>query len=175
MCSTIASLPITERKPTVNESFFEPLLDLASRSRQARACQVVRDEPIRADRRATRARSLPERPRLSPRTWAKVSPAATLAKYFAALHSARRCAVLHNVNRGMLAPATAQLPDRLADIPELARYEVFAMDGHWHTAAAHTPGTTESNWPWVIHFYSRNLHPRSTGSWPPHRACTNTP
>ena len=35
--------------------------------------------------------------------------------------------------------ANRTLPDRLAAIPELAAYECFAADGHWHQAAAHDP------------------------------------
>ena len=61
------------------------------------------------------------------------------ANYFASLHSARRGAVLREVNHGVLTQANGQLHDRLADISELAGYEVFAADGHWHKAAAHDP------------------------------------
>ena len=110
---------------------------LASWSRPARACPVVRDEPYVLTGVQRVLEASPSGRAFLQEHGPRVSPAATLAKYFAALHSARRCAVLHNVNRGMLAPATAQLPDRLADILELARYDVFALDGHWHTAAAH--------------------------------------
>ena len=46
---------------------------------------------------------------------------------------------MREVNLTVLAAANARLPDRLADLPELARYEVFAADGHWHKAGAHDP------------------------------------
>jgi hypothetical protein len=49
-----------------------------------------------------------------------------------------------------------RLADRLADIPELARYACFAADGHWHKAATHDlrhKGTKMA----VGHFYSLNL------------------
>ena len=47
--------------------------------------------------------------------------------------------MLREVNPGVLTQANGQLHDRLADIPELAGYEVFAAAGHWHKAAAHAP------------------------------------
>jgi hypothetical protein len=56
----------------------------------------------------------------------------------------------------LLATANRTLPDRLAAIPELAQYECFAADGHWHQAGAHDP-----RYEWaqlaVGHFYSLNL------------------
>lgn len=79
------------------------------------------------------------------------------ANYFASLHSARRGAVLREVNHGVLTQANGQLHDRLADISELAGYEVFAADGHWHKAAAHDP-RHEGVKMAVGHFYSLNLH-----------------
>ena len=56
----------------------------------------------------------------------------------------------------MLAAAHAKRPARLADLPELARYEVFAADGHWHKAAAHDPRHDGVKMA-VGHFYSLNL------------------
>jgi hypothetical protein len=79
-----------------------------------------------------------------------------LANYFAALHSARRGAVLREVSRAVLDSANTVLQDRLADIPELARYEVFAADGHWHKGAAHD-ARHEGVKMAVGHFYSLNL------------------
>ena len=55
-----------------------------------------------------------------------------------------------------LSTANEQLHDRLADIPELDRYEVFAADGHWHKAAAHDPRHDGVKLA-VGHFYSLNL------------------
>ena len=80
----------------------------------------------------------------------------TPANYFVTLHSPRRQALLAGVNRALLESANRTLPDRLAAIPELAKYECFAADGHWHHAAAHDlrhDGTKLA----VGHFYSLNL------------------
>ncbi len=141
---------------TVNEAFFQPLHGLAARSAHARACPEVSDEHylILGVQRVLEA-SVSGRAFLQehgPRQAQQVN----LANYFSTLHSARRCGVLQEVNQAVLATANTQLPDRLADIPELARYEVFAADGHWHKAAAHDlrhDGVKMA----VGHFYSLNL------------------
>ena len=149
-------MPIAFENQTVNEAFFQPLNDLVARSSHTRACPEVRDEHyvlLGVERMLEGSESgrafLQEH---GPRH----AQAPKLASYFAALHSARRCAVLQDVNRGVLTTANAQLHDRLADIPELACYEVFAADGHWHKAAAHDP-RHEGVKLAVGHFYSLNL------------------
>lgn len=69
----------------------------------------------------------------------QLESAPTQANYFATLHSARRHALLADVNDTLRESADLTLPNRLADIPELATYVCFAVDGHWHQAAAHDP------------------------------------
>ena len=78
----------------------------------------------------------------------------TRANYFAAQNSPRRLGLVRDVNQRLL--AAAALPDRLADIPELARYECFALDGHWHQAAAHDARHDGAKMA-VGHFYSLDL------------------
>jgi len=66
------------------------------------------------------------------------------------------------VNQTLLAAAHQKLPDRLAQIPELANYACFAVDGHWHKGATHDPrhdGTKMA----VGHFYSLNLRSHALG------------
>ncbi len=83
------------------------------------------------------------------------TPRAT-SNYFAALQSARRGAVLRAVNLTLLTAAHRPLHDRLAAIPELAQYECFTQDGHWHQAATHDPRHEGAKLA-VGHFYSLNL------------------
>lgn len=131
-------MPITtELKTTVREFFHQPLLGLAAQCTHTRACPEVSDEQylLSGVQRVLEA-SPSGRAFLQEHGPRWVQPP-TLTNYFATLHSSRRLAVLHEINHRILAHATAQLPDRLADIPELARYDVFALDGHWHKAAAH--------------------------------------
>ena len=146
----------TLENQTVHESFFQPLHGLAARSCLARACPEVSDEQyvLLGVQRVLEA-CASGRAFLHEHGPRQAQPP-TLANYFASLHSARRCGVLQEVNQAVLATANGQLPDRLADIPELARYEVFAADGHWHKAAAHDARHDGVKMA-VGHFYSLNL------------------
>ena len=152
----IGSMPPTLENQTVNEAFFQPLNDLATRSSRARACPEVSDEQylLLGVQRVLEA-CASGRAFLQEHGPRQAQPP-TLANYFASLHSARRGAVLQEVNQTLLATANTQLPDRWADLPELARYEVFAADGHWHQAAAHDPRHDGVKMA-VGHFYSLNL------------------
>jgi hypothetical protein len=72
------------------------------------------------------------------------------------LRSQRRSDLVGDVSLAVLSVANAQLHDRLADVPELANYECFAMDGHWHKAAVHDKRHEDAKMV-VGHFYSLNL------------------
>lgn len=144
----------------MNETFFQPLNHLVARSVHTLSCREASDEQYvllgvqRVWEGSESGRAfLPEHgPRLA-------KPPAP-ANDFASLQSARRCAVLREVNPGVLTQANGQLHDRLADIPELAGYEVFAAAGHWHKAAAHAPrheGVKLAGG----HFYSLNRRTRT--------------
>lgn len=147
---------LTLENPTVTEAFFQPLHGLAAQSPHTRACPEVSDEQyLHMGVQRVLEASASGRAFLQEHGQRFTQPP-TLANYFAALHSARRAALLREVNLTVLAAANARLPDRLADIPELAGYEVFAADGHWHKAAAHDP-RHEGVKMAVGHFYSLNL------------------
>lgn len=149
-------MSLTLENQTVNETFFQPLNQLVARSVHTLPCPEVSDElyvllgvqRVIEGSESGRAFLQEHGPR-------HAQPPAP-ANYFGALHSPRRGAVLQDVNHGVLAQADAILPDRLADIPELARYDVFAADGHWHKAAAHDP-RQEGVKVAVGHFYRLNL------------------
>ena len=121
----------------VIDNFFQPISGLAAASPAARDCPEFADEQWlrvgiqRALELVTSGRGFLQEhgPRF------EAPP--TLSNYFASLQSPRRLEVLADVNRALL--ATASFGDRLADTPELARYDCFALDAHWHEAAAHDP------------------------------------
>ena len=149
-------MPLTLEYPTVNEAFFEPLRGLVARSEQTQACAQVSDEQyLRMGVQRVLEASESGRAFLQEHGPRFAQPP-TLANYFAALHSARRGAVLRDVSLAVLDSANTMLPDRLADIAELARYEVFAADGHWHKAAAHDAPHDGVKMA-VGHFYRLNL------------------
>jgi hypothetical protein len=149
-------MPISNELRTVDEAFFQPLSGLAGRSYHARPCPEFPDEEylrcgvqrVLESSESGRAFLQEHGPRLE--------HAPTQSNYFLTLHSVRRGALLEEVNHILLTAAQQKLPDRLSEIPELATYECFAADGHWHKAAAHDPrkeGTKMA----VGHFYSLNL------------------
>jgi hypothetical protein len=70
------------------------------------------------------------------------------------LHSPRRLELARDVNLALLGAVV--LPDRLAQLPELKDYECFALDGHWHKAAAHDP-RHKGDKVATGHFYSLDL------------------
>lgn len=76
--------------------------------------------------------------------------------YFASLRSERRRDLAREVNGHVIAMVEAKVADRLAGIPELAKYACFATDGHWHKAAVHDPRHDGSKMA-VGHFYALNL------------------
>jgi hypothetical protein len=82
------------------------------------------------------------------------------SNYFAALQSQRRGDLLRDVSLELIDTAERTLYDRLEKIPELDNYECFALDGHWHKAAAHDP-RHEGVKMAVGHFYSLNLRMHS--------------
>lgn len=147
---------ITHQSNTVNEAFFHPLLGLAAGSSHAWPCLEFPDADYvycgvqRVLETCESGRAFLQE---HGHRW-KNTP--TQSNYFATLHSRRRVALLADVNRSVLGSANQLLPDRLAEIPELAGYDCFAADGHWHKAAAHDArhkGTKMA----VGHFYSLNL------------------
>jgi len=149
-------MPITHQSNTVDEAFFHPLLGLAAGSSHAWPCPEFPDADYvycgvqRVLESCESGRAFLQE---HGHRW-KNTP--TQSNYFATLHSKRRVALLADVNRSVLGSANKLLPDRLAEIPELAGYDCFAADGHWHKAAAHDArheGTKMA----VGHFYSLNL------------------
>jgi hypothetical protein len=69
-----------------------------------------------------------------------VAAAWNRSTYFEALKSTRRLGLLRRINQTICKVAMpATLPDRLAGVPGLDKYDVYAGDGHWHEHATHDP------------------------------------
>lgn len=149
-------MPITHQSNTVNEVFLQPLVGLAAGRSHARPCPEFSDEDYlycgvqRVLESCASGRAFLQE---HGHRW---NNPPTQSNYFATLHSSRRVALLTEVNHAVLVSANEILANRLAEIPELAGYECFAADGHWHKAAVHDVrhnGTKMA----VGHFYSLNL------------------
>ncbi len=147
-------MPFLPDTTTVDQAFFQPLSDLVAASPHTRPCPEFTDEqwlrlglrrvlePVESGRAFLQEHG----PRFAD------TPGRT--NYFYALASERRRDLARGVNLALIGQTT--VPDRLAEIPELAKYECFALDGHWHKAATHDPrheGTKMA----VGHFYSLDL------------------
>jgi len=147
---------VAPANPTVNAAFFQPIAGLASQSSHTRACPDFSDDDylqcgiLRVLESSTSGRAFLQE------HGARLNNSPSQANYFATLHSQRRGAVVADVNDALRTMANKTLPDRLAEISELAAYEAFAVDGHWHKAASHDPRHNGVKMA-VGHFYSLNL------------------
>jgi len=141
---------------TVDDSFFQPLADLLATTPHARPCPELPD---------------PDFVRLGIYRVLEASPSGrgflqehglrfpntpSYSNYFATLRSARRGRLLADVHDRLVTFTAGKVPDRLAAVPELAGYECFALDGHWHQAATHDP-RHEGKKMAVGHCYSLSL------------------
>jgi hypothetical protein len=80
----------------------------------------------------------------------------SVCNYFYSFCSERRTHMVTELNEMILQSATDSFGDRLADIPELDTYELFAIDGHWHSGATHDSKSSEKKVA-TGHFYSLDL------------------
>ena len=139
---------------SVNDAFFQPLDGLVATSPHTYPCPEYSDEDwVRLGLQRVLERVESGRAFLQEHG-PRFDYQPTHSNYFAAHRSERRLDLACDVNHRLL--ATAALPDHLAAFPELAHYECYALDGHWHQAATHDPRHDGAKMA-VGHFYSLNL------------------
>lgn len=152
----MTSMSTAPYSPTVNELFFAPLEQAITAASAPWPCPEFPDDVcIRMGVQRVLEGSESGRGFLQEHGLRFENPP-DYANYFASLRSQRRCDLAREVNRSLITMAEAKVCDRLADIPELARYAAFAADGHWHKAAVHDPRHDGSKMA-VGHFYASNL------------------
>lgn len=76
--------------------------------------------------------------------------------YFEALKSPRRLRLSGELNQRLCQHVAATRPDALSAYADLADFDLYAGDGHWHRAAAHDDRTEETK-DAVGHFYALDL------------------
>lgn len=141
---------------TVNQAFFQPLQPILSTAANLWYCpELPDDEWVRMGVQRVLEASQSGRAFLQEHGL-RFEQTPTHTNYFAALRSERRGELVREVNQSLIAALEPRLRDRLADLPELARYACFAADGHWHKAAAHDARQAGTQMA-VGHFYSLNL------------------
>jgi hypothetical protein len=142
--------------PTVNELFFQPLQDAIATASNLWPCPEFPDDVwIRMGVQRVLEASESGRGFLQEHGLRFENPP-DYNNYFASLKSERRRDLAREVNCNLIATVEAKIADRLAGIPELAKYACFAADGHWHKAAVHDPRHDGSKMA-VGHFYALNL------------------
>ncbi len=149
-------MPIDAKNSLVNDLFFQPLNGLARASRHWRLCPEFSDEDwVVAGVRRCLEESPSGRAFLQEHGPRLTSPPAH-STYFSALNNSRRLELLREVSQSVRKQIRQSLPDRLAAIGELDRYECFAVDGHWHQGSVHDERRGKNKLS-VGHFYSLNL------------------
>ena len=149
-------LPHFKTNDTVNGLFFNPLHDLFAVVSHRRHCPKLDDLSWllmgiwRVLDEAGSGRGFLQEYGL------RFQSIPTVRNYFQSLRSERRANLVTELNSLLLESTRDQLTDRLADIPELNAYEIFAVDGHWHTGATHDPKVAEKKVS-TGHFYSLDL------------------
>ena len=126
----IMALPL-HSSPLAN-SFFQPLLDLSVPRHLTRDCPGLSDQDylrlglLRTPGAQTTGRAFLDTLQAAlPQTPARSS-------LFDALASPRRLQHLQATNQALVRTMTRTLDDPFAAFPELAPYQLFAGDGHWH-------------------------------------------
>jgi hypothetical protein len=82
--------------------------------------------------------------------------------FFESLKSRRRLSVCQQLNRLLSRLVHRTQADPLAQFPQLAGYDIYAGDGHWHEAAAHDKPRDTRKFA-VGHFYTMNLRSHALG------------
>ena len=140
---------------TVGDAFFQPLHGLVAASPHTRPCPELGDESWLRSGVARVLEAVGSGRGFLQEHGPRFADTPGRTNYFHSLASTRRRDLAIGVNLALVA-RTASLPDRLAEIPELAKYECFAVDGHWHKAAAHDARHEEVKMA-VGHFFSLDL------------------
>jgi hypothetical protein len=136
-------MTVPDPSATVNDAFFRPLSGLADAA-------WVEMGVLRSLEIFTSGRAFLQKHRFLGR-----QDTPSTSAYFHSLSSRRRLDILGEVETKVRGGARIG-HDRLAHIPELDKYQVFALDGHWHKAAAHDPRHNGMKMA-VGHFYSLDL------------------
>lgn len=153
-------MPTACASSSVNDAFFAPIANLAENSRHARPCPEISDTQWVVAGIQRVLEDVPSGRAFLQEHGTRFAQPPKVSNYFSSLHSERRAAVLQDVVDGVLRQVAAAGSNRLAHIPELANYVCFAVDMHWHKAAAHD-GRYDGKKAAVGHCFSLQLHDQS--------------
>lgn len=125
--------------PSVAQRFFQPVRDLIPSCLYSRPCPSLSDA-LWVERHVGRILF----PATSGRGFLQEHAGVfgsrpDLGHFFESIKSRRRLSFVAELNSRLRASLRRLVPDRFASFPELADFDLYAGDGHWHGAAVHDP------------------------------------
>lgn len=142
----------------VAERFFNPLAQIIPKLATTRICPDLPDEDWLALGVLRVLFDVPSGRGFVQQVGPSLPACPDFNQFFATLRSKRRLKVCQEAASLLKASLKARLPDDLAGVEELAGFDVYAADGHWHGAAAHdNPPFPDSAKSACGHFYALDL------------------
>ncbi len=137
--------------------FFAPLLDALAACPAHRQCPDLpdRDWLVLGTLRAVHA--VPSGRAFLQEIAVGLPNCPEVAQFFETLKSERRLALCEEAGRFLATFAAKTLPDRLANLPLLAEFDLYAGDGHVHAAAAHDPRSPKGSKDPTGHLFALDL------------------
>ena len=141
---------------TLVDILFEPLREVCDSLKSGRKCPLVQDSSwvettlLRALHEETSSRGFLQS--------LQASGIMEMGKscFFRNLRSKRRCLVIQEIAKRVFDSLKKRLPDRLSGFEQLKGFDVYAGDGHFHSASTHEEPKEGKRHP-VGHFYSLDL------------------
>jgi hypothetical protein len=146
----------TATPTTVSQHFLDPMLQLLPACQAARVCLTLPDAQwlpmvltrVLHDCKSGRAFLQEYGPRLP------VCP--EVGAFFESLKSKRRLRLVSELNQKLQRELARGPSGQMLTAPALRDFEIYAGDGHWHTAAVHDPVVQDVKHA-TGHFYGLNL------------------
>lgn len=142
--------------PSVHHVFFGPLHDLVSQCAHQRSCPELPDESWIHLGLHRVLHEVPSGRAYLQQHGFEFADCPARGHYFEALKSPRRLRLAGELNGRLCQRVATTLPDPLSVYPELADFDLYAGDGHWHGAAAHDARPDGTKYA-VGHFYALDL------------------
>lgn len=148
---------LTSSSPaSVHRALFEPLHELLGQCAHQRACPELPDAEWLHLGLHRVLHEVPSGRAYLQQHGSQFPHCPPLGHYFEALKRPRRGRLATELNGRLCQHLAATQPDALSAYADLAEFDLYAGDGHWHAAAAHDARTDETKYA-VGHFYALDL------------------
>ncbi len=159
-CAKIFVLNSSSSSPspsTFVQDFFAPLLEEVGRAKHRRVCNELPDAQWMTLGTRRALEDHPSGRAFLQHLYASGVEAPEISHFFESLKSGRRLALSGEVCLALSKQPRAKADDVLSAARELAGFDLYAGDGHFHAAAAHDPRTSEGTKYATGHFFALNL------------------